>query len=154
MIHKGGGGLNILSLYSPNHRITNLRYSDILSVRALIEGYCDAVNQRNIDSYAALWCDDASWVLNGKAITGKESILTTWTGAMSHFEYVFFLAMPGHINVSGGTASARTYVNEHVISVDGIERYIDGLYEDEFRKDDDEWKFYKRQYSVVKENRR
>jgi len=126
---------------------------DLVAIRTLIETYCDAVNQRNIDLYSALWCDDATWVLNDNAISGKDAILETWTTAMSHFDYVFFMSMPGVINIIEPVANARIYVNEHVISQDGVERYIDGLYEDELRKEQDGWKFLKRHYQIVRENR-
>lgn len=123
---------------------------DRLAIRELVDSYSDAVARRDADDWIATWTDDAVWDLMGHEVAGKEAILQTWLGAMGTFDFVGFHADPGHIEVTGETATARIYVSEVLVGSGSSDvRRVEGRYEDEFRKDGGVWRFSRRAYSIL-----
>lgn len=122
---------------------------DRLAIRDLIDTYNDAVHRRDADQWAKTWADDATWDLMGHIVSGKDQIVATWLGAMGTFSYVGFAATPGAIDIQGTKATARVYVRETLIPVDGELRRVEGLYEDELTKQDGGWVFSRRSYQIL-----
>lgn len=124
-------------------------YEDRVAIRELIETYCDAVNRRDATAWSKTWSDDAVWDLQGHHVSGKASIVATWQTAMAEFSYVGFFAVPGAIEVTGTTGTARVYVRETLVTEQGDERRIEGLYEDDLEKSTGAWVFKKRKYKII-----
>ena len=85
---------------------------DRLAIRERMEAYADAVFRRDAEAWIAGWAEDASWSLMGMTLTGRDTIRTTWEGAMAAFPLAAFFTQPGAIEVSGDRATARSFTQE------------------------------------------
>ncbi|MEO9634458.1 MAG: nuclear transport factor 2 family protein [Parasphingorhabdus sp.] len=121
---------------------------DRLAIRELHDSYCDAVLRTDPDDWGALWTEDAVWSLMGTEVVGRENIVNLWNGAMSQFDAVSFLGIPGSLQVTGDTASGR-YQTHEVLVENGEPRIAGGRYDDEFVKIDGQWFYSKRIFNVV-----
>lgn len=121
---------------------------DRLAIRELHDSYCDAVLRTDPDDWGALWTEDAVWSLMGTEVVGRENIVNLWNGAMSQFDAVSFLGIPGSLQVTGDTASGR-YQTHEILVENGEPRIAGGRYDDEFVKIDGQWLYSKRIFNVV-----
>ena len=121
---------------------------DRLAIRELHDAYCDAVLRRDPDDWGALWTEDAVWSLMGTEVIGRENIVNLWNGAMSQFDAVSFLGIPGSLEVTGDTASGR-YQTHEILVENGEPRIAGGRYDDEFVRIDGQWLYSKRIFVIV-----
>lgn len=121
---------------------------DRLAIRELHDSYCDAVLRTDPVDWGALWTEDAVWSLMGTEVVGRENIVNLWNGAMSQFDAVSFLGIPGSLEVTGDTASGR-YQTHEILVENGEPRIAGGRYDDEFVKIDGQWLYSKRIFNVV-----
>ncbi|WP_448585355.1 nuclear transport factor 2 family protein [Thermaurantiacus sp.] len=121
---------------------------DRQAIRALNEAYCDAVNRRDADDWAALWAEDAVWDLAGTRVEGREAIVALWKQAMAGYAFVGFFAQMGPIRIDGDVAEARVWTHEWLEGVDGSERRPLGRYEDRYVKRDGRWLFAERRFTI------
>lgn len=121
---------------------------DRLAIRELHDSYCDAVLRTDPDDWGALWTEDAVWSLMGTEVVGRENIVNLWNGAMSAFDAVSFLGIPGSLEITGDTATGR-YQTHEVLVENGEPRIAGGRYDDEFVKLDGRWLYTKRIFNVV-----
>ena len=128
------------------------QYQDQLAIRALLERYCEAVNQRDADMWGATWAVDAVWELphlGMDGLKGRETIVSAWLEAMKMFPFVNMMAMPGSISVDGDRATMRSYTDEVAVTQDGTEMRPRGQYDDECVKVEGQWQFSKRVFTVL-----
>ncbi len=121
---------------------------DRLAIRELHDSYCDAVLRADPDDWGALWTEDAVWSLMGTEVVGRENIVNLWNGAMSAFDAVSFLGIPGSLEITGDTATGR-YQTHEILVENGEPRIAGGRYDDEFVKIDGQWLYSKRIFNVV-----
>ena len=122
------------------------------AIRALLERYCDGVNQRDAETWGSTWAEDAIWELphlDMEGLKGRETIVAAWLEAMKMFPFVNMMAMPGVIKVEGDRATMRSYTDEVAVTQDGTELRPCGQYDDECVKVAGEWKFSRRVFSVL-----
>ena len=122
------------------------------AIRALLERYCDGVNQRDAETWGSTWAEDAIWELphlDMEGLKGRETIVAAWLEAMKMFPFVNMMAMPGVIKVEGDRATMRSYTDEVAVTQDGTELRPRGQYDDECVKVAGEWKFSRRVFSVL-----
>ena len=122
------------------------------AIRALLERYCDGVNQRDAETWGSTWAEDAIWELphlDMEVLKGRETIVAAWLEAMKMFPFVNMMAMPGVIKVEGDRATMRSYTDEVAVTQDGTELRPRGQYDDECVKVAGEWKFSRRVFSVL-----
>lgn len=122
------------------------------AIRALLECYCDGVNQRDAETWGSTWAEDAIWELphlDMEGLKGRETIVAAWLEAMKMFPFVNMMAMPGVIKVEGDRATMRSYTDEVAVTQDGTELRPRGQYDDECVKVAGEWKFSRRVFSVL-----
>ena len=136
-------------------------FADEFAIRALLDRYTDAVNQRDWEAYRACWADDGLWELhapiNGR-YEGIEAIMTEVRRAVESQE--LFVQMNHAVtvlSVSGDTARARVTLNEigkadpngpgALPGVAGMN--ILAFYTDDLKKQNGAWKFGKRTYDVL-----
>lgn len=121
---------------------------DRLAIRELHDSYCDAVLRTDPDDWGALWTEDAVWSLMGTEVVGRENIVNLWNGAMSQFDAVSFVGIPGSLEVTGDTATG-SYQTHEILVEKGEPRIAGGRYDDEFVKIDGQWLYTKRIFNVV-----
>ena len=122
------------------------------AIRALLERYCDGVNQRDAETWGSTWAEDAIWELphlDMEGLKGRETIVAAWLEAMKMFPFVNMMAMPGVIKVEGDRATMRSYTDEVAVTQDGTELRPRGQYDDECVKVAGAWKFSRRVFSVL-----
>ena len=122
------------------------------AIRALLERYCEGVNQRDAAVWGSTWAEDAVWELphlDMEGLKGRETIVAAWLEAMKMFPFVNMMAMPGVISVNGERATMRSYTDEVAVMQDGTELRPRGQYDDECVRVDGEWKFSRRVFKVL-----
>ena len=122
------------------------------AIRALLERYCDGVNQRDAEIWGSTWSEDAVWELphlDMEGLKGRDTIVAAWLEAMKMFPFVNMMAMPGVIHVEGDRATMQSYTDEVAVTQDGTELRPRGQYDDECVKVAGEWKFSRRVFSVL-----
>ena len=127
--------------------------ADESAIRSLIGAYDDAVHRRDSDAWGATWEDDAVWTMLGNTVQGKDAIVTTWQGAMAGFQYVAFFSSPGFISVSGDEAVGRVYTTEWLVDDQSETLQIVGVYDDAYRRGPQGWRFARRVYHVLMQQR-
>ena len=128
------------------------QYQDQLAIRALLERYCEGVNQRDADIWGGTWAAEAVWKLphlGMDGLKGRETIVGAWLEAMKMFPFVNMMAMPGSICVDGDRATMRSYTDEVAVTQDGTELRPRGQYDDECVKVDGQWQFSRRVFTVL-----
>ena len=125
---------------------------DRLALRELLETYADAVTRRDPQDWGATWAEDAEWSLPDYpeigTTKGRAAIVAMWTEAMKAYPGIMFEAWPGSIEVSGDTATMRSYTAE-VYDQDGMTLRDRGVYEDTCVKIGGEWLFKSRSFRNI-----
>jgi ketosteroid isomerase-like protein len=125
---------------------------DRLAIRELVDSYGDAVSRSDATAWGANWCDDSVWTLNLpglEKVEGRQNIIALWVRAMAEYDYVYMVASPGAIRVSGERATGRFYTSELTRLKTGEEQRIVGRYEDDYEKSGDRWLFKSRDYKML-----
>jgi len=120
---------------------------DRLAIRELLEAYADAVTRCDATDWGACWSEDGAWEMPDypefPPQKGRTAIVGLWVEAMKSYPGIMFEAWPGSIEVTGDTASVRSYTSE-VYDQNGITMRDRGVYEDSCVKVDGTWLFSKR----------
>ena len=125
---------------------------DRQAIRELLETYADAVTRRDAEAWGATWAEDAEWSLPdypGIGTTkGRPAIVAMWIEAMKAYPGIMFEAWPGSIEVSGDSATMRSYTAE-VYDQDGTTMRDRGVYEDTCVKIAGRWLFSSRSFRNI-----
>lgn len=123
--------------------------ADNLAIRALLDRYCDGVNQRDAKQWGSTWAKDAVWEIPHLNIKneGHDNIVDIWVDAMKSYPFVHMMAQPGFIEITGDSAVMRSYTMETAVLPDGTELHPCGQYDDECVREKGEWKFSKRSFT-------
>lgn len=84
-------------------------------VRDLVLRYADAINLYQLDTFADVFAEDATWEVIGHwKQHGREAIRDTFAEVRNRFEWVVQVVHGTRILSAGdGTAQARSYMMEH-----------------------------------------
>ena len=74
-----------------------------VSIRELLDRYCDGVNQRDSKIWGSTWSKNAIWEIPHLDIKneGKQNIINISTEAMKGYPFVNMIAQPGYIKING-----------------------------------------------------
>lgn len=124
--------------------------TDEEAIRQLVAGYADAVNRRDADAWADNWTEDCVWDLGRHHAEGRDAVVAQWTAAMAQAELVIQLVHQGTVDVdaTGATATGRWYLHEESTR-GGVRRRDFGVYDDEYERTPDGWRFARRRYSLL-----
>jgi hypothetical protein len=107
-----------------------------IAVRNLVGRYCDEVTTADVDRWAGLWAEDATWAIPGDGVvTGREAIRATFARIRPTYLLCVQEILSGTVDViDERNARARWYVRELQWSqsddeVAGSE--LIGIYDDE-----------------------
>ncbi|MFS0735925.1 nuclear transport factor 2 family protein [Sphingomonas sp. 1P06PA] len=126
---------------------------DRVAIHELVASYGDAVTRRDADAWIANWADGAVWKLPAipgmERVEGKDAILKAWVDAMPGWPEQINFQRCGAITVEGDRATGHTYTDEMNADTTGKwERWIN-RYDDEWVKQDGQWKFASRSLTVL-----
>jgi ketosteroid isomerase-like protein len=133
---------------------------DRVAVRELIESYADAVTRRDVDAWAALWDEDASWSMPdlgaGVELAGKATIVSSWVEMMAQYHgpadapWAFsFVSALASIAIDGDRASAGSTSIEAFADRDGRTLHLKGRYDDTLIRRDGRWLFAQRVWRLM-----
>lgn len=127
-------------------------FEDRLAIRELLETYADAITRRDPDAWGATWAEDGQWSLPdypelGTTI-GRPAIVAMWIEAMKAYPGIMFEAWPGSMEVTGDSATMRSYTSE-VYDRDGVTMRDRGVYEDICVKIGGRWYFSSRSFRNI-----
>ena len=123
---------------------------DRLAIHELVASYADAVSRRDADAWGLTWAEDAVWHVPEfpglQNLTGRETIVTAWSGAMENFTKNYMSQNLGAVDIQGDRGTGTAYNHEVANKLDGSISQATGRYEDEYIKLDGTWFFAKRVY--------
>ena len=125
--------------------------TDLLEIQHLGQCYADGVMQRDAQIWGDTWATDGEWHLapGMEPVKGREELKAFWTGVMQCYPWVLHWVQPGMIVVDGDTATARFYVQENIKDAQDEGFRVAGVYNDELVRENGEWKFAVRRFSVL-----
>lgn len=122
---------------------------DELALQKLMARYVDAVHRRDADSWAACWCDDASWTLVGSEVNGRDNILALWLQVMQGFEFAMIMPASSLFDIDGDSASGHWYLQEYTRTIEGEPGFVLSRYRDHYRRLDGQWRYQSRHYDIL-----
>jgi uncharacterized protein (TIGR02246 family) len=127
------------------------RVEDELAIRRVLIDYAVTQDARNYEGYVALFAKDGEWVNGKNAYKGREAIYKMLVGLYGTpppgYENAesFHLTFNPEIELKGDRATVRS---RHVLFMRGPngepQPVLSGRYEDEFIREDGEWKILRR----------
>jgi AcrR family transcriptional regulator len=86
------------------------------ALRRLVGRYCDAVNTRDPEMWAATWTDDATWELPDQSIDGRAKITTQFERLIKDIEWAVQTSplMVFDVDEVNGTATGRITIQDRV----------------------------------------
>lgn len=122
---------------------------DRLAVRELYGTYADASWRGDRELWLSCFAEDGRWTSHLFDAAGHEALRATWDGLWQEWETVAFLGEIGSIAIDGETAAVRSYAREVVKTHAGVIFKLCGRYQDTLRKQDGDWKFARREYTLT-----
>ncbi len=111
------------------------------AIRQLHARYVDAVWRKDLDAFGDCFTADAEWRIAGRILHGRENIVENLRRLLPNFHRVLMTFRTPIVEVGNGTASARTYVTENNVFVDGRPGASIGIYYERFVDQGDRWRF-------------
>ena len=124
-------------------------FEDRLLIRERINTYSDAAFQCDKELWLANWIEDCTWHALGREFRGKSELRAQWSKIWESMERMAFFTEVGAIDVEGDRAKARCYCREILFFKDGSIRKIVGQYDDKLVRENGEWLFAERSYTVL-----
>ena len=125
---------------------------DEAAIRNATARFADSVTRVDIDSFQALWAEDAEWTI-GEPVSqhaqGIQDIVAMlrhlWTGN----DYFVQFAVQGPIEIDGDEATARCLVHESARGPNDRYYRNNGMWHDRLRRSGDRWVFTSRTYEYL-----
>ena len=118
------------------------------AIRQLHSRCIDAVWRHDADAFADCYAEDGEWKIAGMRIRGRAEIRSRFLEFMSHVERVLMRFGAPILEIGEGTATGRTYVNEHNKFKDGRTAMTIGVYYERFVDQGDRWRFAFRHWDL------
>jgi ketosteroid isomerase-like protein len=124
--------------------------ADRVEIEALRGEFTDAAMMRDRARLASLFTEDAVLRMPNVPVElkGREEIRSGGEALQARWDFFVQTTHPGVIELDGDTATGRTYIQEVVRTLDGIEGLNFAIYHDRYRRTPDGWKFTERVYEV------
>ncbi|MDA3038751.1 MAG: nuclear transport factor 2 family protein [Actinomycetota bacterium] len=123
---------------------------DELSIRRLVDTFCDGVNSRDADLWSSVWADDgAEFRLGENDIVGKDAIVAGFKSGIVAYDLLVQVATNGRIEITGDTATGRWYMLEITSLAGGADSQHLGLCRDEYTRSADGWRLQRREVERI-----
>ena len=122
---------------------------DRIAIRELNETYADAGFRGDVDQWLGCFAEDCVWITEFGEMRGKAQLRGMWDQIWQTMGALGFFTVLGSIEVAGDTARTRAYVREIFLAKDGALQKLVGRYDDELVRVNGEWRFARRDYSVL-----
>ena len=127
-------------------------FEDRFAIRELIDGFCDAVNERDWEAFAACFVEDGVWDV-GAPISfrqeGKSQIFNFVSTGAATLECLIQTAHAVKITLNGDTATARSTMREIIRAPGGSGMQIWGTYYDTLVRTTAGWQFKQRKLHLI-----
>ena len=122
---------------------------DRLLIRELYGAYSVATSRADGEAWLAMWTEDGVRQQDGHEVSGRPALQEFWDMIWGAVEKMAFFSEIGSISVTSDTATARCLTREIISLRDGPTLKIAGLYDDQLRRENDVWRFARRDYEVL-----
>ncbi len=137
------------------------RIEDEAAIRQVILDYAVYLDSRNLDGYVSLFAEDGVWQNGNTIMKGRDEIRGLLTGMFGEQDpdkpYTgtnYRIVSNVEVDLHGDTASARSRQLSIQRGENGAPTpYLSGIYEDEFIREDGEWKILHRKDITVMPSR-
>ena len=121
------------------------------ALRQLVSRYCDGVIRNDEATWASTWADDATWVLHGPGVEGRDNIVKMWVTSMKSFQWAVQTAptMVFEVDERAGTGIGRVTVQERLKTTDGKLISMLATYHDRYVRVGRTWLFAERRLQVI-----
>jgi ketosteroid isomerase-like protein len=119
--------------------------ADELSIRRLVDTFCEGVNSRDTDLWASVWDDDDptfSFGLND--IRGKDAIVSGFVRGIAHYKVLFQVFSNGLIDINGDSATGKWQLVEISQALNGASRQQLGRCDDNYIRSASGWRLQHR----------
>lgn len=125
---------------------------DRVLIREVYGRYAIAVIRQDGPEWLECWSSDATWKTPHFEVHGRPALAQTWDATWTDFASVSVFNEVGPIQFAGDRASALSNVLEVItLRSGGLVRMV-GLYADEFIREEGEWRFARREYSLLSQD--
>jgi hypothetical protein len=122
---------------------------DRLAIRERYNAYSDAATTQDEDAYLACWHAHGVRVGQGQECRGTDDLRVQWRGMWVLLDRMAFFSEPGAIEVSGDRARAHCNCREIIVLKSGELWKVVGRYDDEFVRENGDWLFARREYTML-----
>lgn len=125
---------------------------DYIAIRQLIEAYSDALNMRDFAAMAALFVEDAVWLVDRPFNLRFEGaqIASSIAAMVDNFSFLMQMTHGITVELGGEQASARTTVREVAQAADGASGLNSfGIYHDSLVRAAAGWRFAARRFQCL-----
>jgi uncharacterized protein (TIGR02246 family) len=127
-------------------------FEDRFAIRELIDRFCDSINERDWEAFAACFVEDGVWDV-GPPISfrneGKSQILKFVSTGAAELECIIQTAHAVKITSNGDAATARSTMRELMRAPDGSGMQIWGTYYDILVRTAEGWQFKQRKLHLI-----
>jgi ketosteroid isomerase-like protein len=123
-----------------------------LAIQELIYRYTDALNREDWDAFEATFAPEGTWEIGAPAplrAEGAANVRAAISERVTPLELLNQIAMVPVVDVDGDTATARVVIEEWARLPDVFSMRLRGIYYDELRKVDGQWRFTSRLMRTV-----
>jgi ketosteroid isomerase-like protein len=124
--------------------------ADRVEIEALRGEFTDGVMMRDYDRVALLFTPDGALRMPNVPVEleGQEQIRAWGQRVPGFVDFLVQTTHPGVIQLDGGTASGRAYMQELIRTRDGHSEVNYAIYHDRYQRTADGWKFTERVYEI------
>lgn len=127
---------------------------DRLAIRELYDSYSDAATHNDEEAYLACWSENGLRIGQGAEVRGKGALRAQWRQIWTMIDRMGFFSAPGAIEVTGERAIAHANCREIFRVKSGEVMKVVGRYDDELVREDGQWVFARREYTLVLDERK
>ena len=122
---------------------------DRIAIRELHDTYSDAGFRCDLEQWLSCFAEDCIWVTELGEVRGKDQLRGMWDQIWTTMGALGFFTVMGSVEIDGDRATDRAYVREVFLAKDGTMQKLVGRYDDQLVRESGQWKFARRDYSVL-----